>query len=47
MAVAADLLRDTDETVAAVTRRVGHADAFAFSGAFERARGTSPSVRRR
>jgi AraC-like DNA-binding protein len=47
MAVAADLLRDTDETVAAVARRVGYADAFAFSVAFKRARGVSPSAWRR
>lgn len=47
MTVAADLLRDTDETVAAVARRVGYADAFAFSVAFKRARGVSPSVWRR
>lgn len=47
MAVAADLLRDTDETVAAVARRVGYSDAFAFSVAFKRARGTSPSAWRR
>lgn len=47
MALAADLLRDTEETVAAVARAVGYADAFAFSVAFKRARGVSPSGWRR
>ena len=44
MALAADLLRDTEATVAAVAREVGYLDAFAFSVAFKRARGVSPSV---
>lgn len=43
MALAADLLRDTDKTVAAVARDVGYEDPFAFSVAFKRARGLSPS----
>ncbi|MGW2376536.1 MULTISPECIES: AraC family transcriptional regulator [Kitasatospora] len=47
MALAADLLRDTEKTVAAVAREVGYADAFAFSVAFKRARGVSPSGWRR
>jgi AraC-like DNA-binding protein len=47
MALAADLLRDTEETVAAVAREVGYADAFAFSVAFKRARGRTPSDWRR
>ncbi|MGW0886136.1 AraC family transcriptional regulator [Streptomyces sp. NPDC002671] len=47
MALAADLLRDTEETVAAVAREVGYGDAFAFSVAFKRARGVSPSNWRR
>jgi AraC-like DNA-binding protein len=47
MTVAADLLRDTDAAVAAVARKVGYQDAFAFSVAFKRARGVSPSVWRR
>ncbi|MCK2240442.1 MULTISPECIES: AraC family transcriptional regulator [unclassified Crossiella] len=46
MALAADLLRDPDETVARVARRVGYADGFAFSSAFKRTRGVSPSVHR-
>lgn len=41
MALAADLLRDTKETVAAVAREVGYADAFAFSVAFKRAAGSA------
>jgi AraC-like DNA-binding protein len=44
MTLAADLLRDADATIAAVAREVGYADAFAFSSAFKRARGVSPSV---
>lgn len=47
MALAADLLRDTDATVAAIGREVGYEDAFAFSVAFKRARGVSPSRWRR
>ncbi|MFJ4094105.1 AraC family transcriptional regulator [Kitasatospora sp. NPDC089913] len=47
MTLAADLLRDTDDTVAAVARAVGYADAFAFSVAFKRARGHTPSDWRR
>ncbi|MBW8483273.1 AraC family transcriptional regulator [Actinomadura parmotrematis] len=43
MSVAADLLRDTRQTVAAVARQVGYQDPFAFSVAFKRARGRSPS----
>ncbi|MFB7948238.1 AraC family transcriptional regulator [Kitasatospora phosalacinea] len=44
MVLAADLLRDTDATVAAVARQVGYRDAFAFSTAFKRARGLTPSA---
>jgi AraC-like DNA-binding protein len=47
MALGADALRDTEATVAAVAREVGYEDAFAFSVAFKRARGVSPSVWRR
>lgn len=47
MTLAADLLRDTEATVATVARDVGYADAFAFSVAFKRARGVSPSIWRR
>ncbi|GAA4239275.1 AraC family transcriptional regulator [Actinomadura meridiana] len=47
MTLAADLLRDTDRTVAAVARGVGYEDAFAFSAAFKRAHGVSPSAWRR
>ncbi|MEW9554925.1 AraC family transcriptional regulator [Nonomuraea sp. NPDC050783] len=43
MTLAADLLRDTDQTVAGVARQVGYQDAFAFSVAFKRARGRTPS----
>jgi AraC-like DNA-binding protein len=47
MTLGADLLRDTDKTVAAVAREVGYEDAFAFSVAFKRSRGVSPSEWRR
>ncbi|QFY09104.1 helix-turn-helix domain-containing protein [Nonomuraea phyllanthi] len=44
MTLAADLLRDTRQTVAAVARQVGYQDPFAFSVAFKRARGHTPSA---
>lgn len=47
MALGADLLRDTDDTIAAIARAVGYRDPFAFSVAFKRARGASPSNWRR
>ncbi|ARH94927.1 AraC family transcriptional regulator [Streptomyces sp. MOE7] len=47
MTVAADLLRDDGTTVAAVAREVGYEDPFAFSVAFKRIRGVSPSLWRR
>jgi AraC-like DNA-binding protein len=47
MTLAADLLRDTEKTVAAVAREAGYTDSFAFSVAFKRARGVSPSAWRR
>jgi AraC-like DNA-binding protein len=47
MTLAADMLRRTDVTVATVARSVGYEDAFAFSVAFKRARGVSPSIWRR
>jgi AraC-like DNA-binding protein len=47
MTLAADLLRDTEDTVAAVARAVGYDDPFAFSVAFKRVRGASPSDWRR
>jgi AraC-like DNA-binding protein len=43
IALAGDLLRDTDATVEAIARRVGYSNAFALSVAFKRLRGTSPS----
>ncbi|MFF9511262.1 AraC family transcriptional regulator [Streptomyces sp. NPDC014724] len=42
LAVAADLLRETDATVESVARRVGYSQSFAFSTAFKRVRGVSP-----
>jgi AraC-like DNA-binding protein len=47
MTLAADLLRDTDATVAAVAREVGYENAFAFSAAFTRIHGRSPATWRR
>ena len=42
LALAADRLRDTDETVAAVSRAVGYTSPFTFSTAFKRQYGQSP-----
>jgi len=47
MAVAADQLRTTEATIATVARSVGYQDAFAFSVAFKRIHGQSPSTWRR
>ncbi|MFC0625711.1 AraC family transcriptional regulator [Kribbella deserti] len=44
MTLAAELLDRPGATVAAVARQVGYADAFSFSSAFKRERGTSPST---
>ncbi|TDD68987.1 AraC family transcriptional regulator, partial [Actinomadura darangshiensis] len=44
MTLAADLLRDTRHTVATVARQVGYQDPFAFSVAFKRARGHTPTA---
>lgn len=44
MTLAADLLDSTEDTVAALAHRVGYADPFAFSVAFKRAHGLSPSA---
>lgn len=46
ISLAADLLAGTDDTVAAIARRVGYADAFALSTAFKRLRGVAPSAHR-
>jgi AraC-like DNA-binding protein len=45
--LAADRLRDTSDTVDAIARRVGYANAFALSVAFKRVRGTTPTAHRR
>jgi AraC-like DNA-binding protein len=42
LALAADMLRDPDATIAAVARQVGYGSPFALSTAFKRARGMSP-----
>ncbi|MEU9608978.1 AraC family transcriptional regulator [Streptomyces sp. NPDC048057] len=43
---AADLLAETDETVAAVSRKVGYANAYALSVAFKRTMGLRPTEHR-
>ncbi|MFD9442367.1 AraC family transcriptional regulator [Streptomyces sp. NPDC060006] len=45
--LAADLLRETDYSVATIAKQVGYANAFALSVAFKRLRGTRPSDHRR
>ncbi|MDX2595771.1 MULTISPECIES: AraC family transcriptional regulator [Streptomyces] len=46
LALAADRLRDTDDTLAAIARQVGYGSAFALSGAFKRVYGVSPQEHR-
>ncbi|GAA3292425.1 hypothetical protein GCM10020295_11730 [Streptomyces cinereospinus] len=46
VALAADLLRDTDATVGSVARKVGYSNAFALSVAFKRRRGITPTQHR-
>ncbi|PZF80467.1 AraC family transcriptional regulator [Jiangella anatolica] len=46
LAMAADLLRETDATIEAIARRVGYGSAFALSAAFKRRRGLTPSQHR-
>lgn len=43
MTIAADLLRNSTATIATVARNVGYQDPFAFSVAFKRSRGSTPS----
>ncbi|MFI2908111.1 AraC family transcriptional regulator [Streptomyces sp. PDY-4] len=42
LALAADRLRDTDDTIGAIARQVGYGSAFALSTAFKRVYGVSP-----
>jgi AraC-like DNA-binding protein len=46
LALAADLLRDSGQTIAAIARRVGYGSAFALSSAFKRVYGVSPQEHR-
>jgi AraC-like DNA-binding protein len=46
LALAADMLREPDATLATVARRVGYSTAFALSTAFKREYGVSPSDHR-
>jgi AraC-like DNA-binding protein len=44
IALAADLLRDTDDTIESIARQTGYSNAFALSVAFKRLRGLSPTA---
>ncbi|MER6677942.1 AraC family transcriptional regulator [Streptomyces sp. NPDC000983] len=46
LALAADALRDCDDTLDAIARRVGYGSAFALSSAFKRVYGVSPQEHR-
>jgi AraC-like DNA-binding protein len=46
LALAADLLRSSEATIAAVARQVGYSTPFALSSAFKRAYGVSPNTHR-
>jgi AraC-like DNA-binding protein len=46
LALAADRLRDTDDTLEAIARQVGYGSAFALSSAFKRLYGVSPQEHR-
>lgn len=46
LALAADLLREPDATLASVARRVGYGSTFALGAAFKRVRGVSPQQHR-
>ena len=46
LALAADLLREPDTTIAAAARQVGYSSAFALSASFKRVRGMSPTQHR-
>ena len=46
LALAADLLRDSDATIGSIARQVGYGSPFALSTAFKRVRGISPQQHR-
>ncbi|MFC7740470.1 cupin domain-containing protein [Nocardiopsis composta] len=46
LAIAADLLRDSDATLGSIARKVGYSTPFALSSAFKRAYGVSPTGHR-
>ncbi|MFI6333634.1 AraC family transcriptional regulator [Streptomyces sp. NPDC050535] len=46
LALAADRLRDTEQTIGAIAREVGYGSAFALSSAFKRVYGVSPQEHR-
>jgi AraC-like DNA-binding protein len=47
LALAADLLRNSDTTIGAIARQVGYGSSFALSTAFKRVRGISPQQHRK
>ena len=47
LALAADLLRDSDATIGTIARQVGYGSPFALSSAFKRIRGVSPQQYRK
>ncbi|GAA3725300.1 AraC family transcriptional regulator [Salinactinospora qingdaonensis] len=47
LALAADLLRESDATIGTVARQVGYGSSFALSVAFKRVRGVSPQEHRK
>jgi AraC-like DNA-binding protein len=47
LALAADLLRDSDATIGTIARQVGYGSPFALSTAFKRVRGISPQQHRK
>ncbi len=46
LCLAGDLLRDTDDTLATIARKVGYANAYALSAAFTRVNGVRPGEHR-
>lgn len=46
LALAADRLRDTEDTIGAIARQIGYGSAFALSSAFKRVYGVSPQEHR-
>ena len=47
LALAADMLRSSDASIAAIARELGYASPFSLGAAFTRVRGVSPRAYRR